>query len=112
MPGPKLEMKSRFVGCLVGCAVGDALGAPFEGYWEHQLPGRKALLGGFAEVEGYPRGQYTDDTQLTLATPSSRSSGKADLLFPRISRDRSPPSGRTSRSSGPAGPAPSRRTPS
>jgi ADP-ribosyl-[dinitrogen reductase] hydrolase len=68
-PGP--ELKSRFLGCLVGCAVGDALGAPFEGYWEHQLPGRKALLRGFAEVEGYPRGQYTDDTQLTLATIES-----------------------------------------
>jgi ADP-ribosyl-[dinitrogen reductase] hydrolase len=71
MPLPKPDMKSRFVGCMVGCAVGDALGAPFEGYWEHQLPGRKALLRGFAEVEGYPRGQYTDDTQLTLATVES-----------------------------------------
>jgi ADP-ribosylglycohydrolase len=71
MPEPRLDLKSRFLGCLVGCAVGDALGAPFEGYWEHQLPGRKALLRGFAEVEGYPRGQYTDDTQLTLATIES-----------------------------------------
>jgi ADP-ribosyl-[dinitrogen reductase] hydrolase len=71
MIGPNPDMKDRFLGCLVGCAVGDALGAPFEGYWEHQLPGRKALLRGFAEVEGYPRGQYTDDTQLTLATVES-----------------------------------------
>ncbi len=71
MPEPTLDLKSRFLGCLVGCAVGDALGAPFEGYWEHQLPRRKALLRGFAEVEGYPRGQYTDDTQLTLATIES-----------------------------------------
>jgi ADP-ribosylglycohydrolase len=68
-PGP--DLRSRFLGCLLGCAVGDALGAPFEGYWDHQLPGRKALLRGFAEVEGYPRGQYTDDTQLTLATVES-----------------------------------------
>jgi ADP-ribosylglycohydrolase len=71
MPEPKPDLKSRFLGCLVGCAVGDALGAPFEGYWEHQLPGRTALLRGFAEVEGYPRGQYTDDTQLTIATVES-----------------------------------------
>jgi ADP-ribosyl-[dinitrogen reductase] hydrolase len=71
MPEPGPDLKSRFLGCLLGCAVGDALGAPFEGYWEHQLPGRKALLAGFAEVEGYPRGQYTDDTQLTLATVES-----------------------------------------
>ena len=68
---PVPDMRGRFLGCLVGCAVGDALGAPFEGYWEHQLPGRKALLRGFAEIEGYPRGQYTDDTQLTLATVES-----------------------------------------
>jgi ADP-ribosyl-[dinitrogen reductase] hydrolase len=65
------DLQSRFLGCLIGCAVGDALGAPFEGYWDHQLPGRKALLRGFREVEGYPRGQYTDDTQLTLATIES-----------------------------------------
>ena len=44
---------------------------PFEGYWDHQLPRRAALLREFAEVEGYPRGQYTDDTQLTLATVES-----------------------------------------
>ena len=65
------DLKGRFLGCVVGCAVGDALGAPFEGYWDHQLPGRKALLRRFWEVEGYPRGQYTDDTQLTLATIES-----------------------------------------
>jgi ADP-ribosylglycohydrolase len=71
MAEPAPGMKGRFLGCLVGCAVGDALGAPFEGYWEHQLPGGEALLRGFAEVEGYPRGQYTDDTQLTIATVES-----------------------------------------
>jgi ADP-ribosylglycohydrolase len=65
------DLESRTLGCLVGCAVGDALGAPFEGYWEHQLPSREALLWDFAEIEGYPHGQYTDDTQLTLATVKS-----------------------------------------
>lgn len=68
---PQPDMKDRFHGCLLGCAVGDALGAPFEGYWDHQLPRPAALLRGFAEVEGFPRGQYTDDTQLTLATVES-----------------------------------------
>jgi ADP-ribosyl-[dinitrogen reductase] hydrolase len=68
---PQPDLRDRFHGCLLGCAVGDALGAPFEGYWDHQLPRRAALLRGFAEVEGYPRGQYTDDTQLTLATIES-----------------------------------------
>lgn len=65
------DLRDRFVGGLVGCAVGDALGAPFEGYWDHQIPRRGLLLSGFREVEGYPLGQYTDDTQLTLATVRS-----------------------------------------
>ena len=66
-----IDLKDRVHGCLLGCAVGDALGAPFEGYWDHQLPSRVALMRGFYEVEGFPRGQYTDDTQLTLATVES-----------------------------------------
>ena len=65
------NVQSRVLGCLMGCAVGDALGAPFEGYWDHQLPRKSVLMARFAEVEGYPRGQYTDDTQLTLATVES-----------------------------------------
>ena len=52
MNAPQPDLMDRFHGCLLGCAVGDALGAPFEGYWDHQLPGRAALLRGFAEVEG------------------------------------------------------------
>lgn len=71
MTQPSPDLQSRVEGCLLGCAVGDALGAPFEGYWEHQLPSRAALLSGFREVEGYPLGQYTDDTQLSLATVES-----------------------------------------
>lgn len=71
MTESSIDLEDRFFGCLIGCAVGDALGAPFEGYWDHQLPSRKALLRSFAEVEGYPLGQYTDDTQLTVATVES-----------------------------------------
>jgi ADP-ribosyl-[dinitrogen reductase] hydrolase len=66
-----MPLRDRFLGCLLGCAVGDALGAPFEGMWSHSIPGDEALLAGFAEFEGYPRGQFTDDTQLTLATVRS-----------------------------------------
>jgi ADP-ribosylglycohydrolase len=60
--------KDRFLGCLLGCAVGDALGAPFEGLWSHSIPDEESLLSGFSEWEGYPLGQYTDDTQLSVAT--------------------------------------------
>ena len=51
--------------------MGDALGAPFEGLWSRSIPQQEELLSGFAEFEGYPRGQYTDDTQLTIATLES-----------------------------------------
>jgi ADP-ribosylglycohydrolase len=66
-----VALRERFLGCLLGCAVGDALGAPFEGLWSHSIPEDETLLAGFAEFEGYPRGQFTDDTQLTLATVRS-----------------------------------------
>jgi ADP-ribosyl-[dinitrogen reductase] hydrolase len=63
-----IELRDRFLGCLLGCAVGDALGAPYEGLWSQSIPSEDLLLAGFAEFEGYPRGQYTDDTQLSVAT--------------------------------------------
>jgi ADP-ribosyl-[dinitrogen reductase] hydrolase len=63
-----VSLEDRFAGCLLGCAVGDALGAPFEGLWSSAIPDEAELLREFAEYEGYPRGQYTDDTQLTIAT--------------------------------------------
>jgi ADP-ribosylglycohydrolase len=63
-----VELKDRFLGCLLGCAVGDALGAPYEGLWPDSIPDETTLLEGFAEFEGYPCGQYTDDTQLSVAT--------------------------------------------
>jgi ADP-ribosyl-[dinitrogen reductase] hydrolase len=66
-----VPMKDRFVGCLLGGAVGDALGAPYEGLWSHTIPNAEVLLNGFAEFEGYPTGQFTDDTQLTVATVRS-----------------------------------------
>jgi len=61
----------RVLGCVLGGAVGDALGAPFEGLWSRDIPRPEELVAGYAEFEGYPRGQYTDDTQLTVATLES-----------------------------------------
>lgn len=60
--------RDSFVGCLIGCAVGDALGAPYEGLRGDQIPIDDIARGIYGEFEGYPRGQFTDDTQLTLAT--------------------------------------------
>jgi ADP-ribosylglycohydrolase len=64
-------LTDRVIGCVLGGAVGDALGAPFEGLWARSIPDAAVLLAGFAEFEGFPRGQYTDDTQLTVATLQS-----------------------------------------
>lgn len=47
------------------------MGAPFEGLWADSIPSAESLISGFHEYHGYPRGQYTDDTQLTLATVES-----------------------------------------
>ena len=68
LAGSGVELKDRFLGCLLGCAVGDALGAPYEGLWSRSIPDEDVLLAGYAEFEGYPNGQYTDDTQLSVAT--------------------------------------------
>ncbi len=64
----KLPTKSVVLGTLVGGAVGDAMGAPFEGLWSDSIPPAEVLASSFHEYHGYPNGQYTDDTQLTLAT--------------------------------------------
>jgi ADP-ribosyl-[dinitrogen reductase] hydrolase len=65
------DLPERVLGCVLGGAVGDALGAPFEGLWSRCIPKASVLLAGYAEYEGFPRGQYTDDTQLTIATLQS-----------------------------------------
>jgi len=59
-------LKERFIGTIVGCAVGDALGAPFEGVRANRL-WQDDLSPDYLRLPGLPRGQYTDDTQMTLA---------------------------------------------
>ena len=64
------------MGALMGCAVGDALGAPLEGRPREQIATIEGVADGFRpfrhkkDVE-FPLGQYTDDTQLTLAIVKS-----------------------------------------
>ncbi len=65
------DFTERVLGCVLGGAVGDALGAPFEGLWSRSIPEASVLLTDYTEFEGFPRGQYTDDTQLTIATLQS-----------------------------------------
>ncbi|MCY3812849.1 MAG: ADP-ribosylglycohydrolase family protein [Gammaproteobacteria bacterium] len=68
----------QFVGALIGCAVADALGAPLEGWFRERiakLPSvtdrYRPLSRGKDAVVRYPVGQYTDDTQLTVAIARS-----------------------------------------
>jgi len=63
--------QSIMLGAIVGGAVGDAMGAPFEGLWSNDIPTAQSLVSSFHEYHGYPNGQYTDDTQLTIATIES-----------------------------------------
>ena len=77
--------RSTIVGMLVGGAVGDAMGAPFEGLWSDDIPASASLVESFHEYHGYPTGQYTDDTQLTLATIQSIVEN-GDIILPDIAR--------------------------
>ncbi len=81
----KAMLRPKFRGALLGVAVGDALGFPFEGSSHSFMAalGPDALHAFEAHRSGYfPPGQFSDDTQLTLATVESflqekRFSGKS-----------------------------------
>lgn len=67
--------RSRFVGCLLAAAIGDALGAPVEFLGRAEILKRYGPIGigGFdtwctEDGTRLPRGSYTDDTQLLIAT--------------------------------------------
>jgi len=55
------------MGALLGCAVGDALGAPFEFKKGFSIRAVDNLGEFYHLLDKCPLGQYTDDTQLTLA---------------------------------------------
>jgi ADP-ribosylglycohydrolase len=61
------EIKEKFIGCIVGSAIGDALGAPYEGWEGKKIPYQVGIPAEYEKMWGYSKGQYTDDTQLSLA---------------------------------------------
>lgn len=63
------ELRDRFRATLLGCAIGDALGFPFEGLPPEAIARLPTLAEDFApRPRGrFRKGQYTDDTQMTLA---------------------------------------------
>ena len=72
--------QDQFEGALIGCAVGDALGAPLEGWSRERIAQLPNVTDGYRQLScgkdpssriRYPMGQYTDDTQLTMAIARS-----------------------------------------
>ncbi|NVM27276.1 MAG: ADP-ribosylglycohydrolase family protein [Candidatus Helarchaeota archaeon] len=68
------KLRDRFIGTLIGTAVGDALGRPFEGWSRRQIEARVGRVTELLPDLGWRSGgagQYTDDTQLTIAIAES-----------------------------------------
>jgi len=63
--------QDRFIGTLMGCAVGDALGAPLENKSREEIAKVADLTSGFHPFKSHSAGQFTDDTQQTLAIARS-----------------------------------------
>lgn len=69
--------QDQFAGALIGCAVGDALGAPLEGWSRERIAKLASVTDRYRPLSRgkdgirYPDGQYTDDTQLTMAIARS-----------------------------------------
>ena len=61
------KLREKFIGCILGSAVGDALGAPYEGRRGSRIPLKVGIPAEYGQIRGYPKGQYTDDTQMSLA---------------------------------------------
>ena len=75
------DLRDHFRATLLGCAIGDALGFPFGGAAPESLARLPELAEDFRpRPHGrYARGQYTDDTQMTLALAASiAEEGKVD----------------------------------
>ncbi len=73
------EIKEKFIGCIVGSAIGDALGAPYEGWDGKKIPLQVGMPAKYGKTWNYTRGQYTDDTQLSLAIINATlKAGKVD----------------------------------
>lgn len=66
----KISLESKALGILLGTAIGDALGSPYEGKL-HSFFSPDLSLRHFAASPGRPAGQYSDDTQMTLAIAES-----------------------------------------
>lgn len=67
----KISLESKALGVLLGTAIGDALGVPYEGKPASFFTPELSLRQFGTSERGLPAGQYSDDTQMTLAIAES-----------------------------------------
>lgn len=70
------NLKEKYIATLIGCAIGDALGMSVECFSKEQIKKSVGKVTGFIEPLSYltkdlKKGEYTDDTILTLAIAES-----------------------------------------
>lgn len=68
--------KEKYIATLIGCGIGDALGMPVEGFKKETIQKRVGKVENFIDsitkyTKGLKKGEYTDDTILTLAIAES-----------------------------------------
>ena len=73
MPLHIAVLQDRFRAAVLGFAIGDALGFPFRGLPAQALIRQQPSADDFASRPrgGFPRGQFSDDTQMMMAVADS-----------------------------------------
>lgn len=67
-----VEIRDRFIGCLLGLAVGDALGSRLEGYTPEAVKRSNLEMPEFLdELWRWSQGRWTDDTKMAVALAGS-----------------------------------------
>lgn len=81
-----ITMQDYIRGTIIGGAIGDAFGMPCEGMPKEEIAQKYGQVNSYQDSEyakytkGLKKGQYTDDTQLTLATLESiADKGRVDI---------------------------------
>lgn len=70
------NLKEKYIATLIGCGIGDALGMPVEGFKKGTIQRKVGKITDFISsiskyTRGLEKGEYTDDTILTLAIAES-----------------------------------------
>jgi poly(ADP-ribose) glycohydrolase ARH3 len=79
------SLKDKFLGCIYGLAIGDALGFPVEffklnGIYKRYPEGIKDFEPYNTERDQFPKGSYSDDTQMSLSIANALIKSKTDNI--------------------------------